>query len=94
MFLLGTVFTQGPGPLSRLGRSQEEQPCHEEACPAGARTSRPELRAHGPGVLVELVRLFVGVGLYLQCELGSSTCPGSSINIHSMLANCRFHVIC
>jgi hypothetical protein len=47
----------------------------------GAWTSRPALRAHGPGVLAELARLVVGAGLCLQCEPGSSTCPGSTISI-------------
>lgn len=78
LFLLGTVFTQGQATLSRESRSQEDEPC-PGACPPAAGTSRPALQGHGLEVLVELADLFAVVGIYLQCEPGSSTCPGSSI---------------
>ena len=50
-----------------------------------AGTSRPALRALGPGVLAELARLFAVVGICLQCAPGSSTCPVHQSVFHSML---------
>ena len=72
--LLGTQFLQGASPLSRQGKSQEEQEPFHEALPAG--TSRPALRALGPGVLAELA-----CSVHQGLPLRSSTCPGSSISI-------------